>query len=361
MLLDIYAESFNTPLRVEPIGWDGNLGGITKVAAEPGGSYRHTYEATTPPPLEIERGDVINGQVSGQFFQTISRSDTPIAQAATIHELDIRRVDAAMGRFARVGESHRYGIMATAARRTWRAAALAARGSTSETVTVGSTTLFAHEAGTRITRTSSQSTVDAAVTAAYDYTDANKRVLLFNDLRLLKLRLDRLNHPTGPGARNCVMDYEAMTSLNSYLLSQNFDNNNAVIGANGGILPQGAIYLPIFDLTILGSVNRYSGSDLVTPTNGNIGAGLLPAANITDGPSVVRGNFLPGAGSGYPVLIGMVAGSEKGAVHYTEEMPMKTIDDEKKLALTKTIASVACYTIAPLCPQQAFSIEVTNT
>lgn len=361
MLLDIYAEGINRPLRAEPVGWDGSMGGITKTAPEPGGAYRHIYEATTPAPNEIERGDVIGGQVSGQFFQTINRNDRPIAQGATIHELDIRRVPDAMGRFARVAESHRYGIMATAARRVWRAAALAARGSTSETVSVGGITLFAHEAGTRLTKTTGQSTVDAAYTNAYDYTDANKRTSFFNDCLEIKRRLDRLNHPRGAGARNCIISVNGMATLTAYFRSQNFETSNVVVGSSGGTLPDSAVYIPMLDLTIVGQFNDYSGGDLVVPTNGNIGAGLIPAANITDGPSELRGNFLPNVGNGYPILIGMVAGSEKGAVHYTEEIAMRPINDEHKLALTKTVAAVGCYTIAPLCPQQAFSIELTNT
>lgn len=363
MLLDMYVTGINTPTQVDAIfSSPGAVPGVTVVPAEPGGSYRHIYAATAPAPIEVEKGDIINGQVLGQVYQTITREDVDMAQAMKIHESDYRRVEWTARRVAQNAAQHRYNIGALRSRRVIRAAALAARGASSETVTAGGVTMFAYDSGTRITRTGGTSgTVNDAVSAAYDYNDSTRRVKAFEDLRELRYSLDSKNQPTGPGARNAVLDYEFWTAVHTYaLIDKSFESTNVIL-EGGGELPRTAKYYPLFDLTVIGVMNRYSGSDYTLPTNGNYGAGMLPSGNVTDGPSVLRANFIPSSansGNGFPVLVGMIGGSEKGAVHYTEEKPLTPIYHKEPLEQSETLAVVAMDTIAPLCPEKAFSIEV---
>lgn len=360
MLLEMYAQGTNMPMQHEPVFDNTNISGITNVAPEPGGSYRHRFDAGTPAPLTLVKGDRMNGQVSGQYYRTITRdgADDMLYQAHTMHESDLRRVEWAAQTLVNVGQQHRYNLGILKSRRVVRALALAARAA-SKTITVSGVPLWAHNQGTIISQGGGSSTLATAVSAAVGIGTSTARENTFRCLELLRLTLDQKNAPTGQGQRLCIVDSEFMAGLQAYGNERAFTTDNIIL--TNGNLQRRAVYLPAFDLTVIGTVNRYTGDEQTLPSNGNYGAGILPAANVIDGPSALRANFNPTSTTGFPVLLGMIAGNMgKGAVHVTEEVPIRQAFDRDPLGLNETYALYGNWTIAPLNPERAFAIEITS-
>jgi hypothetical protein len=359
MLLEMYVQGTNLPMQAEPVFDNTNIAGITNIPAEPGGSYRHRFDAGTPAPLTLAKGDVMNGQVSGQFYKTITReADDLLYQAHTLHESDSRRVEWAAQTIANVGRQHRYNMGILKSRRVVRALSLAARAA-SKTITVSGVPLWAHNQGTVVSQGGGSATLATAVSAAVGIGSSTSRENSFRCLELLRLTLDQKNAPNGPGQRLAIADSEFMAGLQAYGNERAFTTDNIIL--SNGNLQRKAVYLPAFDLTILATVNRYTGDESTLPSNGNYGAGVLPATNVIDGPSALRANFNPTSTTGFPVLLGMVAtNGGKGAIHVTEEKPMMAVYDKHELGLSETFALVGQWTIAPLNPECAFALEITS-
>lgn len=359
MLLEMYVQGTNMPLQAPAVFDNTNISGITNVPAEPGGSYRHRFDATAPAPFRLSKGDKIGGQIAGQYYKTITRdADDLMVQSYQVHESDRRRVEWTAQTLGLIGQQHRYNLGLLKSRRVVRALAKAARLS-SKTISVSGVSLYAFNQGTVISQGGGSTTLNTAVTAAYGLTDANTRERTYRTLELLRLTLDRKNAPSGAGMRNCIVDAEFMAGLHSYGNDKLFSVDNVMVSPNGD-MPRQALYLPNFDLTILATVNRYTGNEESLPSNGNYGAGILPAGNVLDGPSALQINCNPTSTTGFPVVLGFVATNGKGAVHVTEEKAITPVYDMDALSFTETYALAAQWTVDALNPEAAFAVEVTS-
>lgn len=279
----------------------------------------------------------------------IQRQDQWITATHEMRYNETYYTPAGLQQTARFAKVHRRMLDGERDRRLARAICLGARAAAAS-----SQSQYIHAGGTQVVNTTGEVTASAALNSRYPRSSSSANA--YNDLSSLADKLDRKNAPMGVGERPLWCTSEFYNSLLAYGDGKLFSKDYITTG-EGGNIHRREVEL-VHGFTIMGKCMV----DLETASTIGYNGGIMPATNVTTGPSNLQGNFLPGASVGSPAAFG--AHTTPGGVpvvEYWQEGQMYNIFDADDMTKIMKWHSAVLFQCGLANPSGAYSIEVSNT
>lgn len=296
MLQEHYAASFADPNIPPPLLFGRQIAGIREVGGITGTARQGFLFAEGAPPVLQNPGDNPSGQVLAQDEYLITRQDVWITATHEQRYNEQAYTPEGLRQSGRFGAVHRRMIDGEADRRFARLVNLGAR-----SAAASSQSQFIHAGGTQVLVSGTgASTAAAALAARYPLTSTGGSNA-YTDLCTLADKLDRRNAPRGVGARPIWFTVDMYNALLRYAEASTgglmFSKDYITEGVGNDV--QKREVQVVHGFTVMGVVLP----DLETGSSVGYNGGIMPALNVTTGPSNCQGNFLPATGT--PACFGM--------------------------------------------------------